>query len=202
MWWTIPLVLLWVFLWVGIPMIIEMRAEKKHHRLLQENNNKLEIKKGDTFMRIDVKEEQKKFWKVFDEKLIENGEPFSILHEKSGEVTNWAVINKNHSFVDNALSVDILVREQKLRINIYVRNDLALFSIFERHKKEIESRVNVPLKWVNGTKNPNTRRIIYEVPIQTGYWSNYDEIIDDILPIVIKMKKVCETYARNDFFDM
>ena len=37
-------------------------------------------------MKVDVKTEQRKFWKIFDEKLIENGEPFSILHEKSGKL--------------------------------------------------------------------------------------------------------------------
>ena len=152
-------------------------------------------------MRIDVKSEQRKFWKTFDEKLIENGEPFSILYEKGGEVTYWAVVNKKQSFVDNALSIDFLVREQKLRINIYVRTDLALFSIFERHKKDIDAMVGVPLKWVEGTRNKNTRRIAYEIPVNTGYYSNYDEAIDKVLPIVDKMKKVCEIYAKNAFFD-
>ncbi len=152
-------------------------------------------------MRIDVKSEQRKFWGTFDEKLIENGEPFSILHEKGGEVTYWAVVNKNQSFADNALSIDFLVREQKLRINIYVRTDLALFSIFESNKKEIETIVGVPLKWIVGTKNKNTRRIAYEIPVNTGYYSNYNETIDKALPIVDKMKKVCELYAKNEFFD-
>ena len=152
-------------------------------------------------MRIDVKSEQRKFWKAFDEKIIENGEPFSILHEKGGEVTYWAVVNKKQSFVNNALSIDFKVREQKLRINIYVRTDLALFSIFESNKKEIETIVGVPLKWIVGTKNKNTRRIAYEIPINTGYYSNYNETIDKALPIVDKMKKVCEIYAKNSFFD-
>ena len=152
-------------------------------------------------MRIDVKSEQRKFWKAFDEKIIENGEPFSILHEKGGEVTYWAVVNKKQSFVDNALSIEFLVREQKLRINIYVRTDLALFSIFESNKKEIETIVGGPLKWIVGTKNKNTRRIAYEIPINTGYYSNYNETIDKALPIVDKMKKVCEIYAKNSFFD-
>lgn len=152
-------------------------------------------------MRIDVKSERRKFWKAFDEKIIENGEPFSILHEKGGEVTYWAVVNKKQSVVDNALSIDFLVKEQKLRINIYVRTDLALFSIFESNKKEIETIVGVPLKWIVGTKNKNTRRIAYEVPINTGYYSNYNETIDKALPIVDKMKKVCEIYAKNSFFD-
>ena len=152
-------------------------------------------------MRIDIKAEQRKFWKTFDEKLIENGEPFSILHEKDGEVTYWAVVNKKHSFVDNALSIDFLVRAKKLRINIYVRNDLPLFSIFERNKQEIEAIVCEKLEWLNGTTNPNTRRIAYIIPVETGHLSNYEEIIDNILPIVDKMKKVCEMYAKNAFFD-
>lgn len=152
-------------------------------------------------MRIDVKTEQKKFWKIFDEKLIENGEPFSILHEMSGKVTYWAVINRKYSFVNNALSVDFLARERKLRINIYVRDDLQLFAILERNRNEIEAMVSVPLKWVEGIKNPNTRRIIYELPINVGANSNYDEAIDVILPIVVEMKKVCELYVKHEFFD-
>ena len=152
-------------------------------------------------MRIDIKAEQIKFWKTFDEKLIENGEPFSILHEKGGEVTYWAVVNKKHSFVDNALSIDFVVSKQTLRINIYVRTDLALFSILERNKKDIDAIVGVPLKWDEGTRNKNTRRIAYEIPVNTGYFSNYAETIDKALPIVDKMKKVCEIYAKNAFFD-
>lgn len=152
-------------------------------------------------MGINVKSEQKKFWKIFEEKLIENGEPFSILYEKAGEVTYWAVVNKNQIFVDNALSIDFLVREQKLRINIYIRTDLSLFRIFERNKNDIEAIMGIPLKWIEGTKNKNTRRIAYEIPIDTGYFSNYDEVIDKILPVVVNMKKVCEKYARYSFFD-
>ena len=152
-------------------------------------------------MRIDAKTEQRKFWRTFDEKLIENGEPFSILYEKGGEEPKWAVVNKKQSLVDNALSLDFLVREQKLRINIYIRTDLALFSIFERNRKDIEAMVGESLKWIEGTRNKNTRRIACEIPVNTGYYSNYAETIDKALPIVDKMKKVCEKYARNEFFD-
>lgn len=152
-------------------------------------------------MRIDVKTEQKNFWKAFDEKLIENGEPFSILYEKGGEVTYWAVVNKKQSFVDNALSIDFLVKKQKLRINIYVRNDLVLFSIFEKNRKDVEAMVDVPLKWIEGTRNKNTRRIAYEIPVNTGDYSNFDEAIDQVLPVIVAMKNVCEKYAKKHFFD-
>ena len=61
--------------------------------------------------------------------------------------------------------------------------------------------VGEPLKWIEGTRNKNTRRIVYEIPVNTEYYSNYDEVIDKVLPVVDKMKKVCEIYARNIFFD-
>ena len=41
--------------------------------------------------------------------------------------------------------------------------------------------VRVSLKWVSGTKNPNTRRILYEHDIEIGNTENYAETIDDIL---------------------
>ena len=59
----------------------------------------------------------------------------------------------------------------------------------------------MPLKWIVGTRNKNMRRIAYEIPVNTGYYANYDEIIDSVLPVIVEMKKVCDTYAKNDFFD-
>ena len=52
--------------------------------------------------------------------------------------------------------------------------------------------VGMSLKWLEGTRNKNTRRITYEIPVKTGDYSNYDEVIDKVLPVVDKMKKVCE----------
>ena len=70
-----------------------------------------------------------------------------------------------------------------------------------KNKQNIEKTISVPLKWIVGTKNKNTRRIAYEIPVNTGCYANYDEIIDSALPVIVEMKKVCETYAKNEFFD-
>ena len=152
-------------------------------------------------MRCDAKTEQKRFWKIFDEKLIENGEPFSILHEKAGKVTSWAMINKNYSLVDYGLSIDFLVRYKELRINIYLRNDLPFACYLEKNKEDIESMVSVPLKWIHGASNPNTRRIVFYKPIEIGNVEAYADAIDEILPVVKKKKKVCKKYDKDLFFD-
>ncbi len=46
--------------------------------------------------------------------------------------------------------------------------------------------VGMSLKWLEGTRNKNTRRIAYEIPVKTGDYSNYDEVIDKALPVVNK----------------
>lgn len=152
-------------------------------------------------MQFDAKSEQQKFWKIFDKKLIENGEPFSILHEKAGETTYWAMVNKNNSLVDNGISLDFLVREKMLRINIYIRNDLQFFSFLEKHKQNIDAMVSVKLVWIKGERNANTRRIAYFKPIEIGNSKNYADTIDEVLPIIMEMKRVCELYGKNKFFD-
>lgn len=152
-------------------------------------------------MQFDAKAEQQKFWKIFDKKLIESGAPFSVLHEKAGETTYWAIVNKNNILVDNGLSLDFLVREKKIRINIYIRNNLPFFSFLEANKQAIAAKVRVPLNWVKGTRNANTRRISYETPVDIGNVKNYEDTIANILPIIIEIKTVCEIYGKNIFFD-
>ncbi len=156
-------------------------------------------------MKFDLKTEQKKFWKIFEAKLIENGEPFSIMHEKpSGEPIYWGGINKREYAVMfmYCLSVDFLMQKKMIRVNITIRDDLNFFNDLERNKQDIESLVRVPLRWIKGEKNPNTRRIAFFKYIEIGDTENYAETIDEILPVIMDMIQVCEKYGKYKFFDL
>ena len=51
MWWTIPLVMLLLFIFVGIPLILEYRAEGKEYSLKKQNDEKnIFIEQGEKFM--------------------------------------------------------------------------------------------------------------------------------------------------------
>ena len=142
--------------------------------------------------------EQTRFWKIFDNKLVENGEPFELIHEKSGEVTYWGNVNKRHSFVSLCLNIEFKYREEKVRVGIYVRDDLYLFQRLLWHREAIEEELGFKPEWVlAGKQNPNTRRVINEFPIELGNDVDYDRVIDEILPYVAKYKKVFEKYIPN-----
>ena len=55
MWWTIPLVMLLLFIFVGIPLILEYRAEGKEYSLKKQNDEKnIFIEQGEKFMKNGV----------------------------------------------------------------------------------------------------------------------------------------------------
>ena len=149
--------------------------------------------------------ERKKFWDIFEEKLIENGEPFTIAYQKKD--VNWAAINRskhhveNVAFFDKTLSVDFLIKERKVRINISVKYDLKMIDHLKANKTEIESMITAPVEWISGTKNPNALRIQHLIPVEIGNTTNYADVIDLALPIIMDMIRVCERFADKQFFD-
>ena len=145
--------------------------------------------------------EWKTFWDIFDEKLIENGDPFTILHEKAGETTFWATVNNTKSMLDNGISLDFSVRESRLRVNIYIRNDIHLYNYLEGNKSEIQSMVSVPLQWMAGTRSAKTRRIGCYVPVTIGDVDSYEDAIETSLPIIMELISVCNKYGKNVFFN-
>ncbi|MBO4472552.1 MAG: DUF4268 domain-containing protein [Clostridia bacterium] len=152
-------------------------------------------------MKYDAEKEQEIFWDCFDEKLAEKGYPFGILHVKAGKVTPWATVNKNKSFVNTCIAIDFSVRSKTLRLNIYIRNNLSLFSVLEENKAEINAMIGVPVEWVQGSKNPNTRRIKYDIPLKIGDKDDYGRAIEKAIPIVERFIVVCRKYAEHEFFD-
>ena len=152
-------------------------------------------------MKYDAKKEQEIFWDHFDEKLAEKGYPFTILHKKAGVVTPWATVNKNKSFVNTCVAIDFSVRSKTLRLNIYIRDNLSLFSVLETNKTEIDAMIGVPVQWVQGSKNQKTRRIKHDIRLEIGNTNDYDNAIEKAIPIIERFIVVCRKYAEHEFFD-
>ena len=146
----------------------------------------------------NAQQEQTRFWKIFDNKLVENGEPFELIHEKSGEVTYWANVNKKNSFVSLCLNIEFKYQKEKVRVGIYICDNLYLFQRLLKYRENIEAELGFKPQWVlDGVKNPNTRRIINEFPVAIFDEEDYDRVIDEILPYVAQYKKVFEKYIPN-----
>ena len=144
-----------------------------------------------------AKQEQLIFWNIFDDILIQNGEPFELLHEKSGEVTFWGVVNKKKSLIDLGLSVDFSVQKETLRINIYMRNKIDLYEYLYERKDEIEQKLGFNVIWNDKCPHSNTRRIEYNISFVSGDRNGYMDLIEEALPIIASFKEVFTGYIEN-----
>ena len=135
--------------------------------------------------------EQRIFWSIFEKKLQEIGNPFSICYEFAGKTKYFASVDKKNAMVSIGLTIDFLYIAKIVKINIYIENDLQLFNELFVQKEQIEKELGFAPKWIlNGVKNPNTRRIISTFPVIIGNPNNYEMVINKVIPYVIQYKNV------------
>lgn len=149
-------------------------------------------------MKLSAPEERKIFWNIFERKLEELSNPFNICYELNGDIKYYGSVNKFSPLVNLGLTVDFLYRDEMIRINIYIRDDVELFNSLLFNKEIIESELGFNPQWIlYGEKNPNTRRVISTFSVLIGNPLDYDRVIDRIIPYVIHYKKVFEKYIPN-----
>ncbi len=149
-------------------------------------------------MKSSAPEERKVFWRIFERKLEELGNPFDICYELNGDIKYYGSINKFSPLVNLGLTVDFLYRQEIIKINIYIRDDIELSNYLLFNKERIESELGFKPQWIlSGEKNPNTRRVINTFPVTIGESSDYERVIEKIIPYVIQYKKVFERYIPN-----
>lgn len=139
------------------------------------------------------------FWFDFEKILNENGEPFKIIHEKAGEQTFWACVNKNKPFTNNCVDISLVKRSNFLRIGLYIIDkDSPIGIIILSNKENINEQLSFQPNWEYGSRNPNTLRVTVKLPIDS---KTSRELIEEALPIIMEFIGIAKKYGGNYFFD-
>lgn len=141
--------------------------------------------------------ERKVFWKMFQEALDNNGNPFTISTRNQ-----YGTINRNKSYSNLCLGFDFLLQKKFFRIGIYVEDDTKTpcFDRLLQQKEEIESLLGfAPIWTTRGEKNPNTKRIEYRLKFIPYNRKDYERLIKDALPIFMRFIKVFSKYLPEAF---
>lgn len=139
------------------------------------------------------------FWCIFEKILCENGDPFKIIHEKAGEQTFWACVNKNKAFTNNCLDISLVKRSNFLRIGLYIIDrDSLIGKIILANKESINEQLSFFPNWEHGTRNPNTLRVTVKIPIDR---KTSRELIEEALPIIMEFIEIAKKYGEKYFFD-
>ena len=148
----------------------------------------------------EAERERKIFWSLFNTKLAEMGDPFTICYEMGGEIKHFACVNRNVPRVALGLTIDFLYRYKTIKCGIYIENDVKLFNYLYSKQAEIEKELGFFPMWIfSGEKNVNTRRILTKFPVKIGNTYDYAQVIEKMIPCIIKYKTVFEKYIYNIF---
>ena len=143
-----------------------------------------------------AEEARRKFWNTLRDTVKEQGDLFSFTEERQ-----WAIINKESSnYHEPCVALDFLWRDEILRINVYIENDISLYNKLKARKEEIESALGFKCLWKENNsfthssgKGANTRRIEVDIPFSNKSVSFKDLSIKAI-PIIERYIEVFRGY--------
>lgn len=153
----------------------------------------------------NLKEQQKLFWELFEEILIENGEPFKISYQnKKNEIKHNGAVNKDFTNTPSGTAIDLGFNFGKgiFRVNFYIpERKPDLKNKLLTNKEQINSMITLPLLWEKGEKNELVLRpSVYFNFIQNDV-DDYRRVIEESLPTIIEFINVANMYGKDEFFD-
>ena len=143
-----------------------------------------------------AEEARKKFWNTLREALKEMGEPFFFTENRQ-----WAIINKETSnYHEPCVGVDFLWRDEILRINVYIENNIPLYKALKARREVIESALGFKCFWKendssthSGGKGANTRRIEVDIPFNNKML-DFKALAKKAIPIIERYIEVFRGY--------
>lgn len=175
MWWTIPLVMLLLFIFVGIPLILDYQAEDKENYINEQNNTKIIfIKKGEKVMKNGAVIEARTHAEFLNEAFGTNYKKWmKCVWKYDEEWIVWMVrFNEKDGGWTNTFVSDTRIREENLN-GVEIWNNKPITNIDKK-------RIVIEIKDLGYTRKYICRgRYIYDEknsnPYTVRYYDKYSD---------------------------
>ncbi len=129
------------------------------------------------------------FWEQFNQIVVNRGKPFNIRKPTADHWYNIAVGSS-----EAHVTVDLVNKDGLVVVELYIRGNKDLFDDLYAEKDSIEAELGLSLEW-NRLNNKKASRIKYIINgLSFDDHSNYDFLMNQIIDIVVKMRKVFKEY--------
>ncbi len=148
-------------------------------------SNKSSLSKGDNATEANRFE----FWNEFNSVLIAKGKPFNV---RKASTDHWYDVALGTS--DAHIAIDLINKENKVVLEVYISDNKTLFDTLYAHKCEIEDTLSMTFCWdrLDGKK---ASRIKHDIPgLDFENHDNYPVLMDEIVEKVIRMRAVFKNY--------
>lgn len=130
------------------------------------------------------------FWTQFNE-IVEKRKPFN---KRKPTTDHWYSIAIGSSRCH--ISIDLINRENKVRISLWISDDKSLYDELVKNKEDIDSQFDCQLGWHRMDNKKASYICTYIGGLDFDNQSNYEELMNAIIDKVVEFKKVFKDYIN------
>ena len=129
------------------------------------------------------------FWTQFNDAVEAKGKPFN---KRKATTDHWYNVAIGSS--DANISIDLVNKEHKIRVSLWISDNKELYDALAMRKDEIEAALGFSLEW-NRLDNKKASYIsAYIKGLDFKKQDNYPHLMEQIIDLVLKMRKVFPQY--------
>lgn len=129
------------------------------------------------------------FWSRFNEFIDNNGKPFN---KHKATTDHWYNVAMGSSKCH--ISIDLVNKEHKIRVGVWIPDCKELYDKFYENKKEIQANISFPLSWDRLDMKKASLICSCIDGLNFGDTSNYNALMSQIAKRVIELKNVFKKY--------
>lgn len=156
-------------------------------KIIEQPNDFVKIVKA-VSKNTDMNESQKnrlEFWTQFNEVVDSKGKPFN---KRKATTDHWYNVAIGSS--DASISIDLVNKEHKIRVSLWISDNKDIFDALLQRKDEIEEALGFALEW-NRLDNKKASYICtYIKGLDFKKQDNYPMLMEQIIDLVLKMRNV------------
>ena len=124
------------------------------------------------------------FWTQLNEVLDQRGKPFN---KRKATTDHWYSVAMGSSECN--ISIDLVNKEHKIRVGVWITDNKELYDQFYAHKEEIEASCGFELYWDRLDDKKASLACTYIHGLDFDNQDNYPELINKAIDLVLTLKK-------------
>lgn len=129
------------------------------------------------------------FWNMLNEVLEQKGKPFNK-HKATTDHWYTVAVGSSQCYI----SIDLVNKEHKIRVGLWVTDNKEMFDMFYSHREEIETAFGEPLDW-DRLDNKKASIFCTSIPgLDFNNQDNYPELIDLVIDKTVKLREAVKPF--------
>ncbi len=129
------------------------------------------------------------FWEQFNQVLVGRGKPFNV---RKATTDHWYDVALGTS--EAHIAISLVNKDGNVVVEVYINDNKEIFDYLAEQKDEIESALGFNMTWDRLDGKKASRIKYYISGLNFDDHSNYNELMNQIIDVAVKMRDVFKKY--------